>query len=148
MRWSQLQKLIYNVWCEEIDLKISCTAYRREGASNLGRYWVQLDKRTIWEVPENLKGELKSTLPNPVASEITALLREYLDTPREELTTRDFSGDYWGIIDLMRAADRRIGKKKLLNLLSPQLSQAARWIIEARLEMPEGSAGAALKGRH
>lgn len=135
MRWSRLQKLIYNLWAPDLDLKILCSAYRRSEGPDIGRYWITLDGEIIWQVPADLEVALRTPGPNPVASEVTAVLRQYIDAPKEALAEVRFEGDLWGLSDLLRVADRRIGKRTLQAIKkdSRPLHPGASKILEARL---------------
>ena len=42
-------------------------------------------------------------------SDISNLIREYIDTPVSEIVYKHFENDYWGLANILRAADRRIG---------------------------------------
>ena len=132
MRWSRLKKLVEEIWVDNLDLVIHCSAYRSSNGE-IGRYWIKQDSEVIWSVPDNIDQAVASGVNDGAASDITILLREYLDTPRDELLTRNFPRDRWGIIDIMRAADRRIGKQRLLVLKSAGLCDAAQRIVELRL---------------
>ena len=46
-------------------------------------------------------------------SDISELLRECIDTPNEDVFSKHFENDYWGIINILKAADRRFDKKRL-----------------------------------
>ena len=131
MRWSKLRSLIQDLFDPALKLDIHCTAMRGEGGS-VGKYWMVLDGETIWEAPRNAGGQAKSGAFNDAASMITELLREYLDVPRDELLTREFSGDRWGIIDLLRSSDRRIGKGKLREFFGPEPAEPFSRILVAR----------------
>lgn len=67
------------------------------------------------------------------ASEISQLLREYIDTPKEELISKVFEEDKWGLSAILKAADRRIGKQKLIELQKATSNQVALMIIASRL---------------
>jgi len=133
MRWSQLKKLIESLFDPSLNLQIHCTVHRSEGGPNIGRYWIVLNKETIWEEPRKVIPSLVAGTANPVATEITAVLRDYLDTPREEILTKAFAADKWGLVEVLRAADRRVGKRRLMELQGEAQSLAAGQIIEARL---------------
>jgi len=133
MRFSRLQKLIQNIWCERLPLQLHCSSYRREGASDIGRYWITLDKDIIWQAPGDYYKVLDKDALDHTATEVTIVLREYLDCPREELLTREFAADQFGLVDVMRAADRRIGLKKLSHLLERHETDPARKVLEARM---------------
>jgi hypothetical protein len=134
MRWSKLRKLLTELFDPELDLQIHCTSHRGEEIA-IGRYWFVLDGETIWEVPRRVAPDLAAGIENPVASRVTAILREYLDTPRDDLPGKKFEGDEWGLADLLRAADRRIGKRRLEQLTRADLPQAARKVVEKRLNI-------------
>lgn len=132
MRWSRLKKLLEEIIDAEIDLDIHCSAYRGEGGLQIGRYWIVLDGETIFDEPKNISRQLKDNRGNTTASTLTVLLREYLDTPKDELLSRLFPADTYGLIDIIRAADRRIGKRRLLELFKTSGSSAVRAVIIAR----------------
>jgi hypothetical protein len=44
------------------------------------------------------------------------IIREYIDTPISELLVKSFENDHWGLTGILRAADYRIGKTRLLIL--------------------------------
>jgi hypothetical protein len=135
MRWSQLQKLIYNVWSDDLHLQIHTNAYALSGTASVGRYWITLGKEIIWDVPRDFPEEKAKGKYNFVASEITEVIRAYLDTPREELLSRVFETDRWGLIDIFRVSDRRLGRKSLEQLEASSLSGPAKRILEARLKI-------------
>ena len=133
MRWSQLQSLIYSLWCDDIRLQIHCTGYPLSGSASVGRYWTTLGKEIIWDVPKDFPEECAKGTYNTVASEITKVIRSYLDMPRDELMTRSFADDRWGLVDIFRAADRRLGAKRLATLAQGSLSAPAAKVLQARL---------------
>ena len=61
------------------------------------------------------------------------MIQNYIKTPTDKLTDRTFQYDYFGIADILKAADRRIGKKRLLILQDQTKNVAAMKIIKARL---------------
>jgi hypothetical protein len=135
MRWSRLQKLIYNLIVDKLPFQIHCSSYRREIGGNLGRYWVTLDKKTVWQAPGDYHLLLKTGVSDDTSPIITSLLREYLDTARSELACKKFELDSYGICDVLRAADRRIGKAHLKHFLERDEADPARKILEARLTL-------------
>ena len=137
MRWSHLQKLIYELWCPELELQIHCTAFRAPktspSAPSVGRYWVTLDGATIWEAPPAWRDDIRDGEISVSASDVTAVLRAYLDTPREAVFRCNLSGDKWGVAELMNAADRRIGKTRLRELQDDTIYPAVKRILAKRL---------------
>ena len=67
------------------------------------------------------------------ASYISNLIREYIDTPVADILTRRFENDYWGVTDIFRAADKRIGQRRLEVLCGSIKNQAAQKILELRI---------------
>lgn len=67
-------------------------------------------------------------------SDISDLIREYIDTPVSEIMTKHFENDYWGLANIFRAADRRIGQRRLDNLRRRIKNQAAQKILELRIK--------------
>ena len=118
--WSKLQREIYKLLSPELKLQIHCTAYRmasQSGSADLPRYWITLDKEVIWDYPKDFlpqPGPARTPYPYETdISAISALLREYIDTPKNVLPEKHFTDDAWGITDILKAADRRLGKEKL-----------------------------------
>lgn len=146
-RWSKLQSRLYNVRAARLDFQIHCASYpmdSRYGQTSLPRYWITLDKEIIWDYPKdflladssvgNLSAEPAKAYPYQTdISAISDLITAYLATPREELLTKTFQQDYWGLINILRAADRRIGKRGLLVLKRKTHNQNALKLIQSRL---------------
>ena len=57
-------------------------------------------------------GNTLTTLASTTSSMIAILLRQYLDRPRDKLF-EPFPLDQWELIDMLRAADARVGRSKL-----------------------------------
>ncbi len=136
MRWSQLQKLIYDVWVDYPRLQIHCNSYDLSGTASVGRWWVTLGKEVIWDVPRDFPDERAKGTYNSFASEVTHIIRSYLDTSRAELLTREFPDDRWSVVEIFRAADRRIGHQRLVELSEGFRSPAALRIVEERILGP------------
>lgn len=96
------------------------------GSTNIPRYWITLDKEIIFDYPKQFvteEGKIKnlsgaeSYYPYTTdISDISDLIREYIDTSKSELLTKIFDNDCWGIINILRAADRRIGERRIKEL--------------------------------
>jgi hypothetical protein len=65
--------------------------------------------------------------------DISNLIRDYVDTSREALLQKSFDHDHWGLTDILKAADRRIGKRRLAELREMVRNDAALKVIDARL---------------
>jgi hypothetical protein len=145
--WSKLQRDLYNIVDEKIKFQIHCVAYRMDsqrGSTNLPRYWITLNKETIWDYPKdfvkydgtkNYTDEKINTYPyGSDVPDISNLIREYIDTPKELIYEKHFENDKWGLINILKATDRRIGKRRLNEFKSKTHNIAANKIIEERLK--------------
>lgn len=147
-RWSKLQRELYKVIDPTINFQIHCSVYRmgsRWGSSDLPRYFITLDNEIIFDYPKqfiNEKKELKNLSRDSIAmtypynndiSDISDLFKEYLNTPKEELLDKHFHNDYWGLINILKAADKRIGKRRLEILRKRKGNIATQKVIARRL---------------
>ena len=148
-RWSKLQKRLYELVDESIDFKLHCTVYRMQsgrGSTDLPRYFITLAGEIIFDYPKDFvlkSGGVKSLAGGALTkiypygndiSDIGELIREYIDTPKEELFKKHFDADEWGLANILKAADKRIGKRRLQILAKNKKNQAMQKVIAARLE--------------
>jgi hypothetical protein len=144
-QWSKLQKQLYNLISSEMDLQIHCVVYRMQsqrGSAGLPRYWITLEREIIWEYPKLIfkqpqlgKYIHKKAYPHTTdICDISNLIREYIDTPIEDLLEKEFVNDYWGLINILRAADRRFGRRRLGLLKKKIGNKAARKVILKRMQ--------------
>ncbi|MGF1727528.1 SF0329 family protein [Photobacterium nomapromontoriensis] len=139
--WSKLQKELYLLRADGLDLQIQCRVFRmksQRGSTDCPRYWITLNKETIWDYPRDFTGTAHPEREEPGlypylndVSAISSLIRDYIDTPRDALLNRQFDHDYWGLTDILRAADRRIGTRRLGAL--GECDTAAAKVVAARL---------------
>jgi len=130
-----------------IRFQIHCAVVRmrsERGSTDLPRYWITLDRETIWDYPGDFAlpwGGTRRTdgsfvLGYPYSTDISAiseLIREYIDTPADDLLSRHFENDHWGLANILRAADRRIGRRHWPVLKRKISNQAARKVLNARV---------------
>nr|WP_314381993.1 hypothetical protein [uncultured Campylobacter sp.] len=148
-RWSKLQKRLYELVDESIDFKLHCTVYRMQsrcGSTDLPRYFITLAGEIIFDYPKDFvlkSGGVKSLAQGALTkiypygndiSDIGELIREYIDTPKDELFKKHFGVDEWGLANILKAADKRIGKRRLQILAKNKKNQAMQKVIAARLE--------------
>ncbi|MCD6400664.1 MAG: hypothetical protein J7L73_01930 [Anaerolineales bacterium] len=112
----------------------------QRGSTDCPRYWITLEKEIIWDYPRDFVGSKGSNRAGPECyphvtdiADISNLIRVYIDTPRGEIMTREFAADHLGLVDVLRAADKRIGARRLPELSRTTGSQAAQAVIVARL---------------
>lgn len=136
-RWSKLQKRMYAVIDDRIDFQIHCAVYRMQsgrGSTDLPRYWITLGKEILFDYPKQFV-HLPTEYPYPYdggASEISALIQEYLDTPVNELLTKKFEADIWGLVPLLLAADRRIGRARWQEIEKISSGESVKKILSER----------------
>jgi hypothetical protein len=148
--WSKLQRKIYDLISCDIHFQIHCVAYpirSQCGSTNLPRYWITLDKEIIWDYPKDfiIKCNKEKRLTNnhgktfalPYSSEVSAIsqiIREYINTPKNELFDKFFENDKWDITEILKVADRRIGIKRIEKLKNETENPAVLKIIEQRIK--------------
>jgi len=95
-----------------------------KGRETIPRYWITIGKDVVWDFP----GMFLSDEASPDYIDrwtvkqtyhyrdnytwIAETIRAYIDTPREQLLTVAFENDKYGLVDVFRAVDRRIGKER------------------------------------
>lgn len=134
-RWSKLQKQVYNLLLPELELQIHCAAYpmrSQYGSTDLGRYWITLGKEVIWDYPKDFAGAKRKYPYVTDIAAISELLREYIVTPVEALPRKRFEQDVWGLTAILKAADRRLGREKLVLPVTDEESEAARRVLARR----------------
>lgn len=140
--WSKLQKEYYLLIADGLNIQLQCRAYRMDsqmGSSNLPRYWITLNKETIWDYPKHFVGrehpkraEMEGYPYITDIPDISNLIREYIDTPKDELFDKEFKNDHWGLTDILKASDKRIGKRRLPELQKNLNDEAALKVVQAR----------------
>ena len=124
--FSKLKKEIEKLFVPEINMQINCLSYpirTQYGSTSTVRFYIKLGDEIIWDFPKNFplnNIHYHEWAPNIRISE---LIREYIDTPVNEILSKEFENDKIvtfskGIIDLnftdlLRCADKRLGKNKL-----------------------------------
>ncbi len=145
MRWSGLKRDIENIFSEELNLQIYCTAYtytNKTYSLSAPRYWITIGKELIWDFPGPFlewKNKDQDSAVEYLDSEtgtIAETLRAYLACGRNELMDFTFPKDRFGLVDILRAADRRLGKSKLLKKYGAlSENSVVKKILEKRFEL-------------
>ena len=150
-RWSSLQRQLYKIIDDRIGFQIHLSKYRmnsQHGSTDLPRYWITLGDDIIFDYPrqfidtniegnviKNLRGDRFNYPYQTEISDISAMIREYMDTPKDEVFSKHFGNDVWGLSNILKAADRRIGTRRLEILKHRIKNQAAQKIIQKRLHL-------------
>lgn len=136
--WSKLQKELYQVIDKRIDFQIHCVAYRmksQRGSTDLPRYYITVGKEIVFDYPKQFIKQSTELQDYPYINEISNisdLIREYIDMPIGELFNKNFANDKWLLTEILKAADKRIGQRRLDELLLQTTSEAAKKIITIR----------------
>lgn len=137
-RWSKLQRRIHAIFDPNIRLQFHCAIYRIPGHVDTvcPRYFLMLNGEIIWDWPrdytEGLNHEEVYLVYRSSASSLSNFIAEYLNADRK---TAIGLRDEWGILDILRAADRRIGRRQwdgLLENINPKVSDPVERIIISR----------------
>ena len=141
--WSKLQKELYELRADGLDFQIHCSVYRmdsRRGTTDLPRYWITLNKEIIWDYPKDFVGknhpDRTPSTHYPYSTDvpdISNLIREYIDTPKDDLFDKVFENDHWGLANILKAFDRRIGVRRLPILKKKIKNRAAHKILDSRM---------------
>ena len=116
--WSGLKKTCESFFVDHINLQIYATHYNGIKDIPIPRWWFTLDKRTIWSFPEDFLA-FKNPGLEPAARyidgdySIADTVRMYIEMPKDQLLTHKHPEDQWGLTDILRSADRRIGRDRL-----------------------------------
>ncbi|MBQ2882960.1 MAG: hypothetical protein IJE43_04190 [Alphaproteobacteria bacterium] len=135
-RWSKLQARLYNLMELAVNFQIHCALYEMKSLGHYGsrwsRYFITGDKEIVFDYPKDMELDKKYIyLWNSDVDKISNLIEEYIQRPKDELF-EDFPNDKWGIVDILRACDRRVGKKRLQILAERTRNENVRFIIEKR----------------
>lgn len=142
-RWSKLQKQIYNLIDKKVPMRIHCIDMKhtleRDSLRGLGIYKVRIGKESIWEFPRDFV-TYDHQYPNGgdcfsySATDINLLVREYIDTPKDVLLEKQFEKDWFKLSDILKAADRRFGREKLISYFNDSENEAVRKILNVRFK--------------
>ena len=135
--WSKLQKQLYLLVDPNLDFQIHCNAYRmksqrgttlipREGSREL-----RPTGTSSWLLNRDLPVEDLYPYYTEI-QDISCVIREYIDTPVNELFGKTFEDDKWRLTDILKAADKRLGKNKLIQIKQETSNKSVLKVIIAR----------------
>ena len=137
-RWSKLQHRLHEIFDPNIRLQFHCAVYRIPGHVDTvcPRYFLMLNGEIIWDWPKDYSGDLSYEemylVYRSSASDLSDVIAEYLNAERKTALSLK---DGWGILDILKASDRRIGRRQwddLLENINPKVSNAVEKIINYR----------------
>ena len=148
MRWTARKKRTEALWVDGLKMVIHANAYRHSTSHSwydLERWYVVLNGEIIWDFPApfvvwTVKGETQTRLPSlPYYGgsdcNQAQVMDAYSDRPLVDIF-EPIEKDHWELGDILRAADRRLGKARLLAWgkdLAPE--NPARKVLEARFKV-------------
>lgn len=134
-RWSKLQIRLYNIIDPSVDFSIHMALYEMNSndgyhGNKLPRYWITVGGKIVFDYPKLFDVPQYPWCTD--ISDISELIDEYICTPKDQLDMI-YAKDKWGITDIIRACDRRIGKRRLKKMLESEDDPVIISIIEKRL---------------
>lgn len=154
--FSKLKKQVEALFVPSLKMEVNCISYpirSQYGSSSIPRFYVRLNKEIIWDFPKDFPIKNLDYHYWKDSTVVSELLREYMDTPINELLNKTFGLEnigtllqHWGekhrekydfnleLTDLLKAADRRIGKEKLITWGEEKSNPKIRMILEKRFE--------------
>ncbi|MFY2764621.1 hypothetical protein [Arenimonas sp. MALMAid1274] len=139
--WSKLERRLRDLPDPSLKLRFRFTAYRQEAIQTpwegdaACKFWITQGKDTIWAVPRDRHPGDDADIGYSARRSpgwLVELAAEYLQLPRDQLLnwTPDWSG--WGLPDLLKACDRRIGKRQFPALKALVTEPAALRLLDLR----------------
>ena len=135
--FSKLKKTIESLFDDKLKMEFCCNSYPIRGQwghkNSIPRYYVKLGKEIIWDFPKDFDMEELPFYYWAYNNHINELVHDYIDAPIDKLLTKKFKYDKntfimqyldlnqqdkleidYKLTEIFKAADRRIGKEKLL----------------------------------
>ena len=143
-RWSKLQRRLYSLMDPEVDFQLHCILYEMNSnngyhGAKLPRYVITIGKEIVFDYPkafDTTKTYGRNSYPwDTEISEISDVIEQYIQCPEANLM-QSFAEDHWGVTDILRVCDRRIGKRRLRDLQDVTTKEALLRVIEKRLNKP------------
>lgn len=141
-RWSKLQSRLYNLMDPSVGFQIHCAIYEMNSndghhGCKLPRYFATIGKEIVFDYPgefDTSHGYEHTVYPWITdMGNISDIIEEYMQTSEEKLM-EPFDDDRWGITEILRVCDRRMGKRRLLELSKRDNSDTVQKILTQRLE--------------
>lgn len=142
-RWSKLQSRLYNIIDPDINMQIHCSLYEMNSndgwhGNKLPRYFITIGKEIVFDYPKDFDTTKKygfNSYPwDTDISGISNVIEEYIQSPKDKIL-KEFSNDKWGITEILMVCDRRIGKRRLRQLIDSTSNEVLLKIIHKRLNM-------------
>lgn len=139
--WSKLQTRLYNLIEPSLKFQIHCMTYEMNSndgwhSTRLPRLFITVDKEIIFDYPKDFDMKDRDNTAyylwyNEI-SDINNLIEEYIECPLDNLMN-SFENDIFGLTDILRVCDRRVGKRRLREIQSKTEDKVILSIIQLRL---------------
>lgn len=150
VRFNNLKKDLYNILDVSTGFSFNCSSYNITNAQTnstmtLPRWSIALGRGThkevIWDFPRDFMGYggfLQNYPHDGCVDSINAIIKEYINTPVNEVINKDFGyvDRCIGLSTILISADKRINKNYMLSLLQTERFKnnlAARKIASTRI---------------
>jgi hypothetical protein len=140
--WSKLERRLRDLPDPQLDLRFRFTAYRYEvietpHPSELAcKFWITQGRRTIWAVPRDRDASGTDGAIDGYGRRspgwLVEIASEYLQLPRASLIDWRRDWDGWGLVDILKACDRRIGRRQWPILRRTLREPVALRLIDSR----------------
>ena len=140
-RWSKLQKRLYNLIEPSMNFQIHCMTYEMNSndgwhGSKLPRLFITIGKEIIFDYPKDFDMKDGDNTAHYLwyneISDINNVIEEYIECPLDNLM-KSFENDIFGLTDILRVCDRRVGKRRLREIQSKTEDKVILSIIQLRL---------------
>lgn len=133
---------------EHGELQLHCAVYKN---NTYPRYWLQLrtsdgDSVIVWDFPKDFmdKPDVKCGKAGWATSHgaysidgIADCIESYINLDRLDVINRTYEPDMWGLYDIFRAADRRLGKARLVDIARGKYGEPAAMVAKEALRITE-----------
>ena len=126
----------------DIEFQIHASLYEMNSndghhGNKLPRYFITIGKEIVFDYPKDFDTTEKygyNSYPwDTDMGDISDLIEAYIECPVEKLML-PFEDDKWGLTDILRSCDRRIGKRRLKEMLDGTEDGRIREIIIKRIQ--------------
>jgi hypothetical protein len=140
--WSKLERRLRDLPDPGLGLRFRFTAYRYEvietpHPSELAcKFWITRSRRTIWAVPRDRNARGADGAIDGYGRRspgwLVEIASDYLQLPRASLIEWHRDWDGWGLVDILKACDRRIGRRQWPALRSALQEPVALYLLDLR----------------
>jgi len=153
--FSKLKKQIESLFDSNLKMTFNCISYAAGHYNAIPRFYVRIGKETIWDFPKDFDAKDLDFHWWSNNLTINDLVREYIDTPVDKLLSTVFKNetakitnyDDYSVIEfnlnlspLFIAADRRLGKEKLIVWAAGIDNQNVNMILDLRFGKQQNKA--------